>query len=180
MSIVNKLWKLDSSAKCGVTYGSTCYFTKKCADLFPFVNANGLKFEFMFTETDILTMPLESFLRQGPHYCEFLLTNLGETTTQVVMGTAMFQQLAMLFEPKGHEQSSPFMLLQVQTNAMPGVEISKGKSNDWLIAVFSLVFGFVILALIMIKMLKKSQQKLQPKEETFSEPNTATALMEDI
>jgi flagellar biosynthesis/type III secretory pathway M-ring protein FliF/YscJ len=96
------------------------------------------------------------------------------------MGTAMFQQLAMLFEPKGHEQSSPFMLLQVQTNAMPGVEISKGKSNDWLIAVFSLVFGFVILALIMIKMLKKSQQKLQPKEETFSEPNTATALMEDI
>lgn len=113
----------------------------------------------MFTDTDILTMPFESFLRQGPQHCEVLLTNLGETTTQVVMGTAMFQQLAMLFEPKGHEQSKSFMLLQVQTNAMPGVKISKGKSNDWIIAVFSLVFGLVILALIMIKMLSKSKQE---------------------
>ncbi len=70
---------LDEVAICGSSYGSSCYFTKMCKDVFPYMN--GLTYEFQFSDNDLLTMPFESFLRQGPKNCELLVTNLAETSS---------------------------------------------------------------------------------------------------
>lgn len=139
-----------------------------------------LTLEWHFSDKDNLVLPLESLLRESnmhKGHCDLLITNLGQHSDQIVLGSAIFQQFSMHFMPMGNTEHSekPFVVIQQQIGAMPGSSVVSQESDlqwiTWLMVFISLSIGLVALVWMGLSLVKKNEKKRTDLQAVVGHPS---------